>query len=139
MHVIAKVFLAILSLGAALLIQGSKREAIAQFREALRLQPGQPNVMDALAWLLATSAEPSLRNGQEALELARQANDLAGGENPMILHTLAAALAETGQWTEAMGAAQKAIDLAQVAGQQNLAAQIGDELKHYEAGQPLHE
>ena len=80
----------------------------------------------------------SLRNGNQAVELARQANELTGGKNPVVLHTLAAAFAETGRFSDATRTAQKAIDLAQAAGQADLAARLNDELKRYQAGLPLH-
>ena len=56
---------------------------------------------------MATYREGSLRNGNKAVELARQANTLTGGENPAILHTLAAALAEAGRFTEAVETGEK--------------------------------
>ena len=50
--------------------------------------------MNDLAWVLATSPEASLRNGKEAVRLARQAVKLGGGKQPAFLDTLAAAYAE---------------------------------------------
>ena len=46
-----------------------------------------------LAWLLATSPDPSLRNGEKALTLVNQARALAGIDSPQLLDTLAAACA----------------------------------------------
>ena len=40
------------------------------------------------------------------MELARRASVLTGGENPMALHTLAAALAEAGEFPEATRTAE---------------------------------
>ena len=55
------------------------------------------------------------------MELARQANDLAGGENPIILHTLAAAFAEAGRFSEAVETAQRALRLAEAQSNTSLA------------------
>ena len=73
------------------------------------------------------------------MELARQANELTGGENPIILDTLAAAFAEAGRFGDARRTARKAIKLAQAAGQPDLAARLNEKLKRYEAGLPLHQ
>ena len=114
-------------------------EAIAQFQMSLQVKPANPEVQNNLAWLLATCSPASLRNGYKAVDLARQASALTGGKNPIILHTLAAALAETGQFADAVQMIQKAIELAEKAGQKDLATQFNDELKHYQAGFPLHQ
>ena len=125
------------NLGQAFLQEGQADEAMAHFQKALQIDPANPVAQNNLAWLLATSAEAALRNGNKAVELAQQANAQTGGTNPMILHTLAAAFAETGQFSNARESAQKAMALARSAGQQDLAAQLNDELKRYEAGLPL--
>jgi serine/threonine-protein kinase len=80
-----------------------------------------------------------LRNGEKATQLARQANEQAGGKDPVILGTLAAACAETGQFDDAVQSAEKAIGLAQAAGRQDLARRLNDELRRYRAGLPLHQ
>jgi tetratricopeptide (TPR) repeat protein len=112
-------------------------QAIAQFQSALQLEPADMEAQNNLAWCLATAAQASLRNGDKAVQLARQANELAGGKNPVILGTLAAAFAETGRFGDAVQNAQKAIQLAQSAGRQDLAAKLNGELRRYEAGLPL--
>jgi len=126
-------------LGNAYVQKGSMAEAIAQYQKSLQLKPGNPEVQNNLAWLLATAPEAWLRNGQKALELAQHANELTGGGNPIVLHTLAAAYAETGHFDDAQRNVQKAIELAPGAGRQDLAGQLNDELKHYQAGLPLHQ
>jgi protein O-mannosyl-transferase len=127
------------NLGTALVQKGRTAEAIAQYQKALQLDPADPKTQNNLALLLATGAEAPLRNGDKAVQLARQANELAGGKDPNVLRTLAAAFAEAGQFGDAVQSAQKAMALAQAAGQQDLAARLGNELKRYEAGLPLHQ
>jgi spermidine synthase len=114
-------------------------EAIAQFQQALQLEPNDPEVQNSLAWLLATCPEASLRNGDKALQLAQRANELAGGKNPVLLRTLAAAFAEAGRFGDAVQSEQKAIELARAAGRQDMVEQFNSELKRYEAGLPLHQ
>ena len=72
------------------------------------------------------------------MELARQANQETGGENPVILHTLAAACAEAGQFPEAVEAAQHALRLAQAQSNTTLAGVLQSELRLYQAGSPFH-
>ncbi len=127
------------TLGLALLQKGKVGEAINQYQIALRIEPTDPAFQNNLAWLLATCSQASLRDGKKALQLARQANELAGGRNPTILHTLAAAFAETGRFADATRTAQEAIELAEAAGQRSLAAHINSELIRYQAGLPLHQ
>jgi tetratricopeptide (TPR) repeat protein len=126
------------NLGNALLQKGSVGGAIAHFQKALELEPAQPAVQNNLAWLLATCPEASLRNGARAVELARQANALTGGENPVTLRTLAAALAEAGRFSEAVETAQRALPLAGAQSNTTLAGQLQAEMKLYQAGKPFH-
>lgn len=126
------------NLGTAFLREGRLGEAIAQFKKAVELKDDDPDARNNLAWLLATSADNSLRDGSQALELARRVNDQTAGTNALYLHTLAAALAETGRFGDAIQIAGHAIKLARAAGQENLAGQINRELARYQAGLPYH-
>jgi tetratricopeptide (TPR) repeat protein len=126
------------NLGNAFLQKGNAAEAIGHYQQALELEPDDPWPKNILAWLLATCPEASLRNGAKAVELARQANALTGGENPIILHTLAAAFAEAGRYSEAVETAQHALRLAESQSKTGLAAQLHSEMKLYQAGSPYH-
>ena len=127
-----------IDLGNVLLQNGKVGEAISHFQMALQLKPADPSIQNTLAWLLATCPEAALRDGNKAVELARQANALTGGENPIILHTLAAAYAEAGRFPEAMETAQHALRLAGAQSNTVLAGQLQSELKLYQAGSPFH-
>jgi tetratricopeptide (TPR) repeat protein len=127
-----------MNLGNILGRQGRMDEAIAHYQQALQIEPADPEVQNNLAWLLATCPQASLRNGNEAVELARQANALTGGENPAILHTFAAALAEAGRFSEAVETAQRALHLAEAQSNTRLAGALQSELKLYQAGSPFH-
>jgi len=128
-----------LNIGGILLQKGKTDEAIVQFQQELQIAPASPQALNNLAWILATCSNPALRNGRKAVELATQANALTSGENPIFLHTLAAAFAEAGRFGDAAQSAQKAMELARAAGQQDLAEHLNDELKRYEAKLPLHQ
>jgi tetratricopeptide (TPR) repeat protein len=127
------------SLGMAQLRKGQTREAIDSWQQALAIKPDLPQVQNRLAWLLATDPDASLRNGAKAVALAQQANQLTGGENPIILCTLAAAYAETGRYDEATATARKALNQAEAQKNDGLADALKEEIKLFEAGLPMRE
>ena len=130
------------NLGVALLQKGRVDEAIAHFQKALEIRPdfaGAQDSLDNTAWLLVTSPNTSLRNGPKALALARQLDQLSGGNNPARLDTLAAAYAETGQFPAAVDAAQRALALALAQNNTTLAESLRQQIKLFQAGSPLHD
>jgi tetratricopeptide (TPR) repeat protein len=126
------------NLANAFLREGNMAEAITHYQEALRRQPSDPAIQNNMAWLLATCPEASLRDGRKAVELAQQADGLTGGKNPVILHTLAAALAEAGRFSEAVEIAQRALQLAEAQSKSTLGLALQSEIKLYQAGRPFH-
>jgi tetratricopeptide (TPR) repeat protein len=127
------------NLAKALLEVGKPAQAIAQYEVALQMEPSDVEVQNNLAWQLATSSQASLRNGSEAVRLAQEAAKLTAGKNSIVLGTLAAALAETGQFTDATRAVQTAISLAQKMGQTALSRRLSDQLQLYQQGRPFHQ
>jgi tetratricopeptide (TPR) repeat protein len=122
------------NLGNALLQKGRPAEALPHYQQALQIEPANANFLNNLAWLRATCADASLRDGHKAVELARRANELSGGADPAILRTLAAAFAEAGRFGDAARAAQKAVALARLAGRQDLVDELAAQLQRYESG-----
>ena len=92
-----------------------------------------------LAWMLATHPDPGVRNGEEALQLARRTCDATGNQAPNFLDTLAAACAETGRFAEAVTVARRAVDLMKASGDQPKLRELENRLRLYELGQPFHE
>jgi tetratricopeptide (TPR) repeat protein len=125
------------NLAEALAAKGQLAEAIQQYTESLRLEPGQVEVHNNLAWILATARNDGIRNGAEAVRLARRAAEMSGDKNPVILDTLAAAYAEAGGFQDAVQTAQKAAQLAQQSGQPDLLQQIQTRLKLYAEHRPF--
>jgi tetratricopeptide (TPR) repeat protein len=124
-------------LGQAYYLQGKGYEALAQWRETIRQAPDALPVLNRLAWELATCPTASLRNGKEALELARRAISLEGESSPELLDTLAAAYAETGQFDAAAGTASRALELAAAAGKAELSRDLQGRLNLYRRGVPF--
>jgi hypothetical protein len=67
--------------------------------------------VSAFAWFLSTNANPALRDGQMAMELASLARDLSSRTDPNCLDTLAAAYAERGDFCSAVETQNEAIKL----------------------------
>jgi tetratricopeptide (TPR) repeat protein len=125
------------NLALALLMTGNQSEGVAHLEESLRIQPANLNARVNLAWILATSADPSVRNGARAIELAESVARGAGHSNPTVLRTLAAAYAETGRFSEAIVVAEKALEIANATGNSGLAADLENNIESYRLNQPL--
>ncbi len=119
--------------------QGQGSAALTHYHSALRLQPGQAVWLNNLAWLLATSGDPSLRNGAEAVQHAEAACQLTHYQKTIFLGTLGAAYAEAGRFEDAMAAAQKACANATALGETNLLERNQELLALYQSHQPYHE
>lgn len=127
------------NLANALRQKGLLEEAILQYEKALKTEPGSIVIQNNLAWMLATCFEPSLRNGVQAVQLAEEANRLSDGRNPIVLHTLAAAYAENGQYSEAVQTAERALELLDAQGDPALLESLRSKIALYQAGSPYHE
>ena len=123
-------------LAEALFRQHQSEEAIAEFWKTLRLAPNFPDALNELAWILATDSDPKLRSGTVAVHLAGRACDLTHHQSAALLTTLGAAYAEAGRFPEAIGAAQKARDLASAAGEKELANKNEEFIKLYQSQRP---
>jgi Flp pilus assembly protein TadD len=112
-------------------------ESVPYYREALRLKPGWVFPANNLAWLLAADNDPKLRNGSEALELARTVVRADQGQNPSTLSTLAAAMAETGDFPGAARVLNSAIALASRVGDSAQTQRLQTILESVQAGKPV--
>src|SRR5207237_1528520 len=127
------------TLAFALIKNGQAMQAVAELNRWLQLTPDKVSALNSLAWLLATAADDSVRDGKRAVQLGEAANALAGNDNPAILHTLAAAYAEAGRFDEALQTARRAMKLASRADNNAVYNAIRDELPLYELGLPYHQ
>ncbi|HEY1661143.1 MAG TPA: tetratricopeptide repeat protein [Verrucomicrobiae bacterium] len=118
--------------------RGQDAAAIKEWEKAVSLRTNYFAAENNLAWALATDPDASLRNGTNAVQLAEDANRIAHAQNPLVLHTLAAAYAEEGQFSNAVTTAGQALEQAAVQHNVSLAAAIEAQLKFYEANQPYH-
>jgi hypothetical protein len=73
-------------------------------------------MLDELAWFLATYPDSNARDGTEAVRLAERACALTDRRIPGLLATLAAAYAETGDFSRGVAAGEEALKRAQAIG-----------------------
>lgn len=107
--------------------RGRELLALSDYEEALRLAPGNPEALNALAWLHATAHAPEVRDPARAVKLAEEAASLA--PTPPILDTLAEARFQSG---DAAGAL-RAIDAALAAGPPDPAYYLAQQKRFREA------
>ena len=124
-----------LSLSGVLALEGQSDESVFQLNEAVRLNPDSSEALNNLAWTLATSAHPGLRDAPRAVTLAQHACELTHFDQTRFIGTLAAAQAATGKFDEAIATAQKACALAQNKGETNLLQANQKLLERYRAHQ----
>ncbi len=126
-------------LAVALDEKGQSAEAIKQYEKALEISPQSVSASNNLAWLLATGSNSTLRNGARAIQLARQADQLSGGTNALVLRTLAAAYAEAGQFGKAIESARTAMQLGRSQGDDSLVTELQQQIALYELALPYRE
>jgi 4-amino-4-deoxy-L-arabinose transferase-like glycosyltransferase len=124
-------------LAAQLGTEGKIEEAIQQYRNALSMDSNNPVALNNLAWILATTDKPKLRNVEEAVQFATRAVKQTDYRQPLCMETLAAAYAQAGQFPQACEMAQAAGVLAWVTGQMEMAAHDRKMLSLYSSGKTV--
>ena len=125
-------------LGKAQAGAGQLKEARQSYEEAVQAGPKSAEAHNALAWLLATCWEDSVRDGKRAVEVATKLCELTAWKDSNALDTLAAACAEANQYDDAVKWQKKVLerpDALSHAGREQAKAR----LKLYEAKKPYRE
>ncbi len=120
-------------------LQGEFQDAVSHYLEALRLRPDSPDVLNNLAWLLATCPDAHIRNGSQAVGYAGRACELTHYHMTPLVGTLAAAYAEAGRFDDAISTAEKACAMASESGDRDLLKRNQDLLALYLKHLPYHE
>ncbi len=128
-----------LYMATALQKAGRGADAIPHYSEAIRLDESNYIALNNLAWIRASHPDPKLRDGTEAVRLAKQACELTGYRKGDCLDTLSIAYAEAQQFTDAISTAEKGLALAKAAKEQTMADEIQARLTLYRAGKPYRE
>ncbi|MEI8319196.1 MAG: tetratricopeptide repeat protein, partial [Planctomycetia bacterium] len=128
--------------GLALENLGRHQEAAARYREALAIDPNDPDALNSLAYLLAsrpgqTGDGDAVADAAEAVALARRACTATDDGDPSFLDTLATALAAGGDFAAAVEVADTAVVQAEEEGDEALAAEIRTHRDLFRAGRPF--
>lgn len=116
--------------------RGRPGRAIERYVDGLR-HGFHPPIAIRLAWMLATSPDPGLRNGRQAVALAEHLCDVEMYREPASLDVLAAAYAEYGDFERAVAVATQAATLAEDEGDTALARSIAGRITGYRSGRPF--
>jgi tetratricopeptide (TPR) repeat protein len=123
--------------GTVLVQQHRIRDGVEEWQKVLAIQPDNGNAMSNLAWVFATSPDDSLRDGVNAVQLAQEAVRISARRIPLLFRTLAAAYAETGDFSKAIQTVQEGIELANSQGNQGLATELQGNISLYQEQRPL--
>jgi tetratricopeptide (TPR) repeat protein len=124
------------ALASTLIAMGDPSAAILHLEQAVELEPERLEHRNELAWILATSPDETVRDGVRAETLARSLIEV-GGDKPIWLATLAAALAERGDFVGARAVVQRAIDIAVSSGKQRRVKSLRASMDLYRNNRPL--
>jgi tetratricopeptide (TPR) repeat protein len=124
------------ALGMAQAMQKKHSEAVASYRKAIEIDPSQPTPYNELAWILATSRDPSVRNGAEAVKAAERACELTEWKRVAFIGTLDTAYAEAGRFEDAIVTAQRVMQIGEEQHRGYLAELAKERVKLYQQGKP---
>ena len=113
------------------------RDGVEEWQKVLEIDSENGNAMSNLAWVFATSPDDSLRDGVKAVHLAQEAMRISSRRIPLLFRTLAAAYAETGDFSKAIQTAQEGIQSANSQGDPGLVTELQGNISLYQEQRPL--
>jgi tetratricopeptide (TPR) repeat protein len=124
------------NLGAVLVSRGSFDEAEEHFNGVLNLYPNNTKAENNLAYALISRPGAGKEDIDRAVAFARRAAEANDFNDPEVLDTLADCYSKQGNTELAVQTAKKALDLAEAAGNKQLAESIRDKLLLYKKQTP---
>jgi len=128
-----------LNLGTFYKLQNNRSESVKCFKQGMELAPDDLRFAYQLAWLFSSAPEKKLRNGEEALRLAKLIFENKDIDMSSKFDLVAAALAENGQFEKAREMAAQAHQSAVKSGKRQLAPAIFKRIKLYKMNKPYRE
>ena len=117
-------------LGEVLARQGRDDEALEHLSLAVQIEPGYATAQHRLGAVMCRQGQAAEGLGHLSLAARLKPNSVE------ILQDLAWALAETGEFADAVSVAERALRLAEAAGESDLAKEITERIERYERGTP---
>ncbi len=108
-----------------------------RIRKKLHVNPKDTGALRELILVLATDENPDERNGHDALEYAQKLLDITGENDALTLVLVSAAYSELQHFGDAAEWAKKALKVARVNRQKDLAIRIQRYINLYKRGIPL--
>jgi Flp pilus assembly protein TadD len=118
---------------------GRRSEAAKYFTMAVEVRPDSPLLLSRLGWLLATSPEDQVRDGNKSVQVSERAVRLTTRQDMLALQTLAAAYAEVDRFDDAVATLREAVALAGRQGNQAAIPVLIDQLSRCQAHVKLRE
>jgi len=106
-------------------------ECVGALRRGALAAPDDINILERLAWVLATAPDDAVRDGAVAVALAERVTKLVGKPHVRALDTLAAAYAEAARFEDAVATIGQAIKLAEEEGDEASAVRLRRRLDLY--------
>jgi len=122
------------NLGCTLLEQGRVAGAVSNFESALALQSQYPQAYYNMGRAFQSNNQPDVAADCFQRALAQDAGERGGGQNPVILSSLAAAYAAEGKLSDAVATARRARQLALVQNNPALVGALESQLRRYRTG-----
>ena len=124
-------------LGDALCLAHDEEGARRHYEEAVRLAPDAPWAIQSLAWQLATSSKPSVRNPELAVELCRKVSLLPDGQSAAFGRVLGAAFAACGDFQRAIATGELAAQRARAVNDERTLQALEADLGLYRENVPV--
>ena len=112
-------------------------KAISDFKIATQFNPNDTNALNNIAWIRGTCSLDSVRNGKEAVEAATKVCELTGWKEWVYIGTLAAGLAEAGDFNQAVKYQKQLLQMEGVREKDLVVLQ--ERLELYQHKKPYHE
>ena len=120
----------------SLMIQQKQwQDAIQLNQQMTKLRQGHPLPYTNLAWILAVSDDPTVRDPKKAIDIAERVCESTNNQEPSALDALAVAYAADGRFSDAVNAAEKAIARSIALKRPDLEAVIRKRLAEFKAQQ----
>ncbi|MCA9227206.1 MAG: tetratricopeptide repeat protein, partial [Planctomycetales bacterium] len=126
-------------LGMALYQNHQSAEAVELMGKAISIRPELRGADLWRSWILASTADDSLRDSRAALQIAERLRQSGKVVTPRLWDAIAAAQADQGKFDEAISAAEKGLEMAERADDLELINGLRSRLALYRRGQPYRE